>query len=289
MSAMKIIDDIKSRGGTVTCFSSVCGGLPAREAADNPLKLKYKFSWSPKGVHKTVSLDGFGSIDESLCTAMQNGFGRNGTLEHLKLSGVRMCDDIPAALWCGAFSFLRTNKALKSLTVHVNNNVRESCVSTLRGDIACMVQENASLESLSVFSWNKVQADEYVLLITALQRNTTLKTLRFHNSTIRLTDDEDKQMAILLKKNSALERPPDINQGGDMGAILRLNEAGRRYLIQDGSSILKGVDVLSRVNNDINCVFLHLLENPRLCDRSAVEKMSAGKSDGSSTNRGNQD
>jgi alpha-aminoadipic semialdehyde synthase len=48
MSAMKIIDDIKSRGGTVTCFSSVCGGLPAPEAADNPLK--YKFSWSPKGV-----------------------------------------------------------------------------------------------------------------------------------------------------------------------------------------------------------------------------------------------
>lgn len=48
MSAMRIIDDIKSRGGSVTCFSSVCGGLPAPEAANNPLK--YKFSWSPKGV-----------------------------------------------------------------------------------------------------------------------------------------------------------------------------------------------------------------------------------------------
>lgn len=48
MSAMKIIDDIKSRGGRVTCFSSVCGGLPTPEAANNPLK--YKFSWSPKGV-----------------------------------------------------------------------------------------------------------------------------------------------------------------------------------------------------------------------------------------------
>jgi hypothetical protein len=54
-------------------------------------------------------------------------------------------------------------------------------------------------------------------------------------------------------------------------AILRLNAAGRRYLVQDGSSISKGVEVLSRVNNDINCVFLHLLENPRLCDRRAVE------------------
>jgi hypothetical protein len=70
---------------------------------------------------------------------------------------------------------------------------------------------------------------------------------------------------------------------GDVGAILRLNAAGRRYLIEDGSSISKGVDVLSRVNNDINCLLLHLLENPRLCDRSAVEIMSTGESNSNST------
>lgn len=46
---MKLIDDIKDRGGTITRFSSVCGGLPAPEVAvGNPLK--YKFSWSPSGV-----------------------------------------------------------------------------------------------------------------------------------------------------------------------------------------------------------------------------------------------
>jgi hypothetical protein len=55
---------------------------------------------------------------------------------------------------------------------------------------------------------------------------------------------------------------------------LRLNGAGRRYLIEDGSSISKGVEVLSAVSNEIDCVFLHLLENPRLCDRSAVEVAS---------------
>ena len=48
MSAMKIIDDVHARGGFVRSFKSVCGGLPAPEAANNPLK--YKFSWSPKGV-----------------------------------------------------------------------------------------------------------------------------------------------------------------------------------------------------------------------------------------------
>jgi hypothetical protein len=105
-----------------------------------------------------------------------------------------------------------------------------------------------------------------------------------HNGILRLTDDEDRQMAALLKKNYALERLPFINQRGNAFAILRLNKAGRRYLIVDGSSISKGVDVLSRVYNDINCVFLHLSENPRLCNRSAVEILTVGESNGTSTN-----
>ncbi|HVN56934.1 MAG TPA: saccharopine dehydrogenase C-terminal domain-containing protein [Bacteroidales bacterium] len=48
MSAMKIIDHIHGRGGAVNEFYSICGALPAPEAANNPLR--YKFSWSPKGV-----------------------------------------------------------------------------------------------------------------------------------------------------------------------------------------------------------------------------------------------
>jgi saccharopine dehydrogenase (NADP+, L-glutamate forming) len=48
MTAMKIIDYIHLRGGKVEEFYSLCGALPAPEAADNPMK--YKFTWSPKGV-----------------------------------------------------------------------------------------------------------------------------------------------------------------------------------------------------------------------------------------------
>jgi hypothetical protein len=66
---------------------------------------------------------------------------------------------------------------------------------------------------------------------------------------------------------------------GDVGAILRLNAAGRRYLVQDGFSISKGIEVLSAVSNEINYVFLHLLENPRLCDRSAVEEIVSDSTD----------
>jgi saccharopine dehydrogenase-like NADP-dependent oxidoreductase len=48
MTAMKVIDHIHEKGGKVEKFYSLCGALPAPEAVDNPLK--YKFSWSPKGV-----------------------------------------------------------------------------------------------------------------------------------------------------------------------------------------------------------------------------------------------
>jgi saccharopine dehydrogenase (NADP+, L-glutamate forming) len=48
MEAMRIIHDIKEKGGEVTSFTSYCGGLPAPEANTNPFG--YKFSWSPIGV-----------------------------------------------------------------------------------------------------------------------------------------------------------------------------------------------------------------------------------------------
>ncbi|KDN46124.1 putative chimeric spermidine synthase/saccharopine reductase [Tilletiaria anomala UBC 951] len=46
--AVKAIDDIHREGGKIKSFLSYCGGLPAPEAADNPLG--YKFSWSSRGV-----------------------------------------------------------------------------------------------------------------------------------------------------------------------------------------------------------------------------------------------
>lgn len=48
MSAMKVIDEVKTEGGKVLHFYSYCGGLPAPKDNDNPFG--YKFSWSPRGV-----------------------------------------------------------------------------------------------------------------------------------------------------------------------------------------------------------------------------------------------
>jgi hypothetical protein len=225
-----------------------------------------------------VNLDG--SIDESLSTAMKDGLGMNETLEELAIYDAPMCDD-SSALWYRALSFLRTNKALKSLIIPWEQDTTEAEAYAFSVDILAMLQDNVSLESLKIRSRDKTKVEDYVTYITTLLHNTTLKSMVFQSYdgyasqlTRQLTDDENKQIAKTLKTNYGLECLPDFEleiQAGDVGAILRLNKVGRRYLVQDGSSISKGVEVLSAVSNEINCVFLHLLENPRLCDRSAVE------------------
>jgi hypothetical protein len=98
---------------------------------------------------KTLKVDDFGLMEESLCTAMKDGLGMNETLESLELINAFVCVD-DADLWCRAFSIFRTNKALKSLVVGVQYGVTESCLSAFRIDIVTMLQENTSLESLSV-------------------------------------------------------------------------------------------------------------------------------------------
>ena len=48
LSAMKVIDDVKAKGGTMVTFKSYCGGLVAPESNDNPWG--YKFTWNPRAV-----------------------------------------------------------------------------------------------------------------------------------------------------------------------------------------------------------------------------------------------
>ncbi|MEE4197515.1 MAG: saccharopine dehydrogenase C-terminal domain-containing protein [Bacteroidales bacterium] len=48
MSAMKVIDEIKARGGRMQAFKSSTGGLVAPEYDNNPWN--YKFTWNPRNV-----------------------------------------------------------------------------------------------------------------------------------------------------------------------------------------------------------------------------------------------
>jgi hypothetical protein len=94
-------------------------------------------------------------------------------------------------------------------------------------------------------------------------------------------NDEMKRVVSLIKKNYVLT---ELGKGvtghdetGELHAILRLNQAGRRYLIEDAGSIPKGVEVLIDMRDDLDCLFYHLLENPLLCD---IEQPGAPRAKG---------
>ncbi len=48
MSAMKVLDEIREKGGKMLLFESFCGGLVAPESDDN--LWNYKFTWAPRNV-----------------------------------------------------------------------------------------------------------------------------------------------------------------------------------------------------------------------------------------------
>jgi hypothetical protein len=164
---------------------------------------------------KTLSVDVYSSMDESLCAAMKYGLRMNETLESLEFRYRVPLLDENRALWNRAFSFLRTNKALKDLTVDMYVQhclTTESCLSVFLLDIAAMLQENTTLESIFIPHWDRIKAEEFFVLVAALQHNITLKSLHvLRGHKFELNDDESKQMALLLKNNYALEILPDFD------------------------------------------------------------------------------
>jgi hypothetical protein len=228
----------------------------------------------------SLSLNICDEFGDELCAAIRSGLAKNSTLEELALDDMVPSDDDGAVSARNALSFLRTNYTLKALKVSFQLFVQaqmELYISAFRLEAVKLMEESCFIESLTIEgSSSGIKVEELFALISALQLNTTLKTLGYQFSYMihYLTDDEVNQLVLLLMKNYGLERlVPDIACEDDrtIKVILRLNGAGRRYLIEDGSSISKGVEVLSAVNDDINCVFLHLLENPGLCNRRAIE------------------
>ncbi|XP_039287420.1 alpha-aminoadipic semialdehyde synthase, mitochondrial [Nilaparvata lugens] len=103
--AMEVIDEVHANGGKVESFVSYCGGLPAPEHSDNPLR--YKFSWSPRGVllntlgqarfllnSKTVEINAGGDLMKSaraldfLPGFALEGFANRDSIRYAELYGI---------------------------------------------------------------------------------------------------------------------------------------------------------------------------------------------------------
>ena len=118
---------------------------------------------------------------------------------------------------------------------------------------ACCLAKTSALKELEI---KYESADERgTPKITGLALCTVLST----NYTIE---------KVALKK--MFYQPWDASLLETVQALVLLNKAGRRYMASDPSNHQAGVRVLEQVVDNINCLFLHLRENPLLC--GAVRK-----------------
>ncbi|MBA4377393.1 MAG: saccharopine dehydrogenase [Gemmatimonas sp.] len=85
MSAMRVIDGVRARGGRILSFRSYCGGLPAPEANDNPFG--YKFSWAPRGVLMAGRNDAHYLVDGARVTVPGARLFRDMRLLHVEGAG----------------------------------------------------------------------------------------------------------------------------------------------------------------------------------------------------------
>jgi hypothetical protein len=211
------------------------------------------------------------NIKEAFCDAMAASLLSNSTLQELTIlntGGIKPSGVAVSSL----FLALGLNTTLKRLVVTGFDFAGELCPALQDG-----LGKNSTLERLELIEIGLVEAGVsafsfYFAAVKAVQPNKTLKSLRLGYYSLEMADDEVKDIAALVNQNyglESLENNSSDERMGDVLAILRLNRAGPRYLNDDGSSIVKGVDVLSVVSNNLNCVFLHLLENPLLCNRDA--------------------
>jgi hypothetical protein len=212
--------------------------------------------------------------DEFVCAALGDVFAKNSVLEELTLdcegSSLR---ETEVASWRTILPFLRDNKTLKSFTITVNGGAMSPHVASFCIDTVAMLENNSSLECLEISTCSSgISLNNYFTALESLQTNTALKTLRLHPNLNSIRDGgKIKHLISLVKKNYELERLDEVlctqDKTGEVGTILRLNRAGRRYLIEeDAGSIVKGVEVLVAVRDDLGCLFYHLLENPLLCE-----------------------
>jgi saccharopine dehydrogenase-like NADP-dependent oxidoreductase len=141
MSAMKIIDEIKVKGGTLESFKSFCGGLIAPESDNNPWN--YKFTWNPRN----VVLAGSGS---AAC------FIRNGRYKYIPYSRLFNRLDHLSIEGYGDFTGYPNRDSLSYRSIYGLENIPTIYRGTLRRPEFC--------EAWSVFVELGLTDDSYTMV-----------------------------------------------------------------------------------------------------------------------------
>jgi saccharopine dehydrogenase-like NADP-dependent oxidoreductase len=117
MSAMKVIDEIKSKGGKMLLFESFCGGLVAPESDTN--LWNYKFTWAPRN----VVLAGQGGAAKFL---------QEGTYKYIPYTSLFRRTEFLEVEGYGKFEAYSNRDSLKYISIYGLKNVLTMYRGTIR-------------------------------------------------------------------------------------------------------------------------------------------------------------
>ncbi len=122
MSAMKVINEVKAKGGTMVTFKSYCGGLVAPESNDNPWG--YKFTWSPRSVVVAgQTAEGAGATAQFL---------KNGKSKYVPYSRLFSSIETISVDGLGKFDAYANRDSLSYMELYGLQNVKNMLRGTLR-------------------------------------------------------------------------------------------------------------------------------------------------------------
>jgi saccharopine dehydrogenase-like NADP-dependent oxidoreductase len=173
MSAMKVIDEIKAKGGKMLLFESFCGGLVAPESDTN--LWNYKFTWAPRN----VVLAGQGGAAKFL---------QEGTYKYIPYCNLFRRTEFLEVEGYGKFEAYSNRDSLKYLDVYGLNDV----LTLFRGTI----RRVGFSKAWNMFVQLGMTDDSYVM-----EGSETMSYRQFVNSFLPYhpTDSVEIKMRLILK------------------------------------------------------------------------------------------
>lgn len=195
-------------------------------------------------------------------------------LEELSLSRCTLPNDQRGQQVANA---LASNTSLKHISLTAS-----FCSDAFCKGLLSSLSSSTSVEDINIggFGAASDQKNSFVkaLFFNICRHSKTIKKVTIaNNSLLEMFSESEKyqEMEETVKHSYTLE---DIHVRGPVSqphvypfqTILRLNKAGRRYLVNDGQSRSKCIAVLAKVKHDLDCLYFHMRENPILCMAAAA-------------------
>lgn len=194
---------------------------------------------------------------------------RGALKSHKSLKKVTLAASTVSSLGFSVISnaLSRQQSSISGLTIIVYNGGIRGFGSIVQAANTC-----TSLESIHIYGRTPYKSfmDEFEAALYDLAGNTSLQALHIAPSFDDDTHDGliDAKVHLMMRSIFGMTKlvlgTGGIAIGGEAKLVCELNNAGRRYLIQNPCKEA-GVDVLSKVSDSLDQVFYHLRENPSLC------------------------